>query len=221
MFEAMLMTSRPGSGVVTGDTKLLMHMDGVDSTTVFVEEKGRTVTQTGGQAGPVIATARKRFGSASCRCPGAGRLSVSEDAALRLNGDYTVEFWVYIATAEYNQNCAVMGKGASFLQYFNGTFYLRDDGAYRASATIPSTDAWHHVAFTKDATGLTRLFYDGALYNSVSGGTTFGTAAGTPFVVGSSDAFDTPFKCWMDDVRVSATCLYSANFTPPTGPFPG
>jgi hypothetical protein len=221
MLEYLLATRQQGSGggggPVNGDTVFLTHLDGANASTTFVEESGYSATVT---AGPTISTTLSKFGGAAALFNGSGRLTFPDSPILRLNGDYTIEGWLYVAAADMSQNTALLGKGPnSYIQVFNNQLYMHDDtGAYKATGAFGSADTWNHFAFTKDSSGNSRLFVGGKLKQLVTGATTFGNAAGG-LVIGSSDGYTQSFKGRLDDLRISRTCLYTAEFTPPAAPF--
>lgn len=75
-------------------TKLLLHMDGADGSTVFRDECGKTVTAYGNAQ---IDTAQSKFGGASGLFDGTGDYLIVPDSADFDfgTGDFTVDFWGY------------------------------------------------------------------------------------------------------------------------------
>ena len=81
----------------SGGTVLLMHFDGANNTTTFIDEKGKTVSRFGN---PVISTTQSKFGGAS----GAFNLSTGNDLITIADSnndfqlgvdDFTIEVWIY------------------------------------------------------------------------------------------------------------------------------
>ena len=97
-----------------------------------------------------------------------------------------------------------------------------------SSGTDPfTTDTWYHIAVTHTAsTGSTSLYIDGTLQNTETYGSPIGIdttdqsrmALGCEIsTVDGSFTGNERLDGWMDNVRVSASVLYSgASFTPPT-----
>lgn len=74
---------------------------------------------------------------------------------------------------------------------------------------------WHHVAGVYDkATGEARIYLDGKMYGNAN---SFGVSdlynSAYPVKVGQH------FAAGIDEIRISDVVRYSADFTPPTGPF--
>lgn len=219
MIDLILLATPANSApvVVAADTVFLMHFEGANGTATFLEEAGNVATVT---AGPTLTNSVSKFGSSSGYFWAAGRVAFSDSPLLRLTGEYTIEGWIWIPSANMTQNTAILGKGTSFIQLYNGNLYLVDDtGGYKATGALDSAETWNHFAFTRDASGQSRLFINGKLKQQVAGATTFGSSA-TSVIIGSSDGYNVPLRGFLDDIRFSRTCLYTANFTPPTAPFP-
>ena len=94
--------------------------------------------------------------------------------------------------------------------------------------------AWHHVAVTRNhANGQLRIFVDGVLDAEGSGPTgnvSYRNGRSTSFsndsflVIGAEkhdyDSNQYPsYSGWLDELRISNSIRYTANFTPPTAPF--
>src|SRR5262249_47170365 len=79
-----------------------------------------------------------------------------------------------------------------------------------------SAGVWQHVAGVFDGSQM-RVYLNGMLDGSLS--TTSGPASGTSGLnIGKSTYTTYYFGGLIDDVRISAAALYSANFTPGLGP---
>lgn len=94
--------------------------------------------------------------------------------------------------------------------------------------------AWHHVAVTRNqSSGQLRIFVDGVLDVEGSGPTgnvSYRNGRSTsfskdPFLVIGAEKHDydsnqyPSYSGWMDELRISNTIRYTANFVPPTVPF--
>ncbi|MEJ5225606.1 MAG: PQQ-dependent sugar dehydrogenase, partial [Anaerolineales bacterium] len=93
---------------------------------------------------------------------------------------------------------------------------------------------WHHVALTRNAaTGQLRIFVDGVLQRQANGptgdisyrdGRTTSYPNSDPYLVLGAEKHDAgpeypSFNGWLDELRISTTLRYSANFIPPQTPF--
>jgi len=89
---------------------------------------------------------------------------VETDVALR--GPFTVECWVKLDSGINNQDSILAGPGALDANFHDSRFRVWVGGAINdiviASKPV-APDTWTHVAFTRDAEGRFRLFYNGEL----------------------------------------------------------
>ncbi len=213
---------------------LLLHMDGVDDGTLFIDEKGKTVTAVGNA---VTKTAEKKFGWASAKFDGSGDyLSVPGSADFRFGtGPFTVEAWVYLT--KWDQviiDHATTGNAGGWQLYVTPSGTLRwsktDGSGYvtvgTTVATVPKNQ-WVHIAVSRGAgtttTTTTRLWIDGGSSLSVTGENT--NYSGTPslLTVGAqvnsrNSTYDV--NGYIDEVRITkGVGRYDAGFTPATQPF--
>ncbi|MBI5302389.1 MAG: LamG domain-containing protein [Chloroflexi bacterium] len=107
-------------------------------------------------------------------------------------------------------------------------------GTTVCGATNVANGAWHHIAVTRNATtGEIRMFVDGQLdaqVASVTGNISYRDGRLTsypnsdPFLVLGAEKHDVgaaypAFKGWLDEVRLSNSIRYTANFTRPVSAF--
>ncbi len=101
--------------------------------------------------------------------------------------------------------------------------------------TIVDDGNWHHIAVTRNASnGVVRLFVDGVVDATSSTSSNTGNISyrdgrptsypsSDPYLVLGAEKHDYPgslyYKGWLDELRISNTIRYSANFTPPSSPF--
>ena len=113
-----------------------------------------------------------------------------------------------------NDNSWQLGVKSGRLAWYSGGYVL-------AGATAVNDGAWHHVAAARSA-GTLRFFVDGVLDGSAALGRNFNTnlVLGIGAQVGSrNSAYD--FPGYIDELRITkGVGRYTANFAPPTGPFP-
>lgn len=216
--------------VVVGDphfasVSLLLNMDGSNGSVTFTDSSlnALTVTPTGNAQ---ISTAQVKWGTGALRTTrSGGSLTLPTTALLELPGDFTIEFWVYAlqdrgrllrfsaanSTFEINQNSAAETGGSAYRAYIaNAGVELFDNIAFGLT-----NQSWHHFALTRSGTSL-RLFGGGTLYATRTYSGTF-TVNG---VAGQSNSFIF-FDGYIDDFRITkGIARYTANFAPPTEPFP-
>ena len=90
---------------------------------------------------------------------------------------------------------------------------------FQCSGVSATLNIWHHIAVTRDAANVTRIFINGVLRNTLTGTAPPTTSTGA-FALGTAgDAVTEFFAGLLDEVRISNVARYSASFTPQTTPF--
>ena len=160
-------------------------------------------------------------------------LTVPDSTAFTLGSNvFTAECWIYpttSGTAGYfagqsdatNTNPSfIMGKFASDRI---GCYVYQGSGYLTQSASTVAINAWSHIAFVRDVSGILRLYINGVQdgTNSFLSGSIDNSPA--VFGVGSAGAYVSAgtFAGYVSNFRlVNGTCLYpsSTTFTPPTAP---
>ena len=150
-------------------------------------------------------------------------------------GDFTVEAWVYPTAYPntYHTISATRGiigtaNGWSWNVQNNGTMIVYSNGfTYQGTVTgaVP-LNAWTHVAFVRSS-GNIQIYAGGSanktgsianLANFTIESLWVGTTGG--IATGSGSGGD-PFTGYINDLRITkGVARYTANFTPPTAPFP-
>jgi hypothetical protein len=219
------------NGVCVGDPSwndvvLLMHFDGADGGTSFVDQRGHPVT---GQGTATISTTTSISGGASLLVNG-GFLQTANTAEWNLtSGDSTVEAWVYpiasgqAASALLSQSSATVDGQWLISRLASGSIDTQDNGGGNDfSGGYVATGAWHHVAVVR-ASGSTSIFVDGA----PAGSTTFDfyTASTQPLFIGGANTSSNGYSyCWVgyvDELRITkGVARYTTSFTPSKSPFP-
>lgn len=211
--------------------KLLLHMDGVDASTTFTDETGKTITASGNAQ---IDTAQSKFGGASCLLDGTGDfLSVPDSTDFEPgSSDFTFECWIR-PTVNNVLKC-IGGKrlntGANgyWNIYVNASGKLQlvcvaEDGTTTiiniSGSTTVTTATWHHVAISKIGTTW-KIFLDGVQENSAVETAIVGTAGAAALNIGR-DASNTTrdFNGHIDEAAVFfGRALYTSAFIPRTDP---
>jgi hypothetical protein len=223
----------PPSTQPTGDpyaeyVTLLLHMNGSDGSTTFTDNSylQNTVTAEGNAA---ISTAQSKFGGASLYQSVSGSyLSVPYNDGFSFDGDFTMEAWVNPSSVA--DGMAIVGV------YGNGSYPLLISFVYgdnrvrfwwNGSSSITSTsqiqpNQWSHVAVSRNA-GVIRLFVNGVQEASANDSAVIESTTNEPLTIGRH-SFGGNGSTWfgyIDDLRITkGVARYTANFTPPTVPFP-
>lgn len=209
-----------------GYTSLLLHMDGSNASTDFVDSgpNALTVTRTGT---PAISTSQSKYGGSSVAFSGTtDRLDVASNALFAFGaGDFTVEFWLYFNSVSTAQTSFVnVNVTGGFSCYWTASAYYsvpvnnfvvsnRSVGQFQ-STWIPSANTWYHVAISRSGTNL-KVFINGAqLGSTVTSSTSY--IQGPLQIGGSTDGVGWTVNGNIDDLRITKYARYTSAFTPPT-----
>lgn len=212
------------------NVSLLLHCDGTNGSTSFPDNSPapKTVTAAGNAQ---VTTARAKFGNGSAAFDGTGdRLDIASSSAFDLNaGPYTIEFFVWFNSRAASARMVVLeGSAQSYGIILTGTggndlavnLFGGANALLATGALTGKTAQWVHIAHTSDGT-TRRLFVDGILLAT-------GTNRAVPLgncsigIGGNTVRFaQTNLNGNIDELRVTkGVARYTANFTPPTEPFP-
>lgn len=218
----------------------LLHYEGNDGDTTTVDSSGHAFAVSAVGA-PLLKTTQKKFGNTSCFVGTTQNngWSIPNNAAFNALGtqDWTIEFWAY-PTAWPPGGNNEMCLGVAFWETspfiwnvtYNGnnglTFYYNNTFPFFATGLLSGLlNGWHHFAYVRHS-GLITLYIDGIKTGtpisigstSISTNTTAHLTFGVQISGGSGI---NGFKGYLDDTRFTiGTARYTANFTPPTMPFP-
>lgn len=203
---------------------LLMHLDGNN-----IDVKGHTFTDVG-----TVGYAAGKFGNALTLATGDSGLSsaISQADFAFGTSDFTIEGWIKLASG--------FAGGAMISQFDVGAtpgwqiyvtnlgvpqfYHYVGGGSYPINPTgVDLRDGnWHHIAVSRSGTTL-RMFVDGVMPTggSVTNSANYGSS-GLYLSIGyqRQGSARYPFRGGIDDVRLTKAARYTANFTPPAGPFP-
>ena len=202
------------------NVSLLLHGDGTNGSTTIIDSSPspKTVTAVGDAQ---ISTTQSKFGGASMYLDGNGDyLTLPASADFLFPGDHTIECWIYWDGTYASGARNIYGTGGSgslgqigifegFGLYWGGVF------AYN----YPPINQWVHVAASRQGSTV-RLFINGVLTASGTQSASIGSSTASAYVGNRADLYH-PFKGYIDDFRITkGVARYTANFTPPTAPFP-
>jgi len=215
------------------DVTLLLHGDGTNGSTTITDNSPvpKTVTANGNAQ---ISTTQSKFGGASIAFDGTGDYLLSATRSeYALPGDFTIECWVRQNSTAALQGIIVKRRldsaetGTWGIGINAGTFFFQ-----KLQVTVTTTNfgtstanTWQHIAVSREGSSI-RCFLNGTLNATVTDSTNYTNAR--PLVIGAWDRGgigDVPTQNWLngyiDDLRITkGIARYTANFTPPTAPFP-
>lgn len=211
--------------------KFLLHMDGADGSTSFVDEGGHTVTAVGNAQ---IDTAQSKFGAASGLFDGSGDyLSVPDSDDWRLDGgsnanEWTIDFWIRFASSAGDHGFLSQEvDGNNFWRFIRNSsygviqFWQKQGGSNTINLGWTWSNAantWYHVALVKQGTTGYKLFVDGIQIGSTLTDTTPLENFGAPLKVGNAVGYE--LNGWLDEVSISkGVARWTGNFTPPTAAY--
>jgi len=209
------------------NVSLLLHGDGTNGSTTITDSSPspKTVTAVGNAQ---VSTAQSKFGGASIAFDGtADYLTIpsSSGFAFELN-DFTVELWLYRSGSGQQHLYDARDTGVNtnrILLYLDSSSQLAyfGDGAARILTTsVPTLNAWVHVALCR-ASGNSRLFLNGVQVGATFADTINIVSPTATVAIGATSSGLTALNGYIDDLRITkGVARYTANFTPPTAPFP-
>jgi len=134
--------------------------------------------------------------------------------------DFTVEIWVYPTnTTATNQNIINIDNFASGIliryrsvDYSDDIYVLNAGGIFITPEII--ANKWNHIALTRSGATV-RAFVNGVVDIQII------TVSGTVNAAAGSVAIGSSYTGYMSNIRCTKNVArYTANFTPPTAPFP-
>ena len=166
------------------------------------------------------------------------RLTLSADQNFAFGtGDFTIEFWAYSRDVSATQRGFLQissATGGLSTSYVNGILIYQGGGVsgglldgklvavvnnnfIGSNVAVLTPNTWFHVALTR-ASGTARLFFNGNVHASIANTSNL---TGSNLVVGGIYNTSFLYDGYIDDLRITkGVARYTANFTPPTAPFP-
>lgn len=217
-------------GAIDSYTKLLLHCNGADTSTTFIDSSIYNHTMTA-YNGAQIDTAQYKFGGASALFAGDDDyISTPHDSEwdLTASADWTIDFWMRVPNvgAQYDN---IINRAENSVPY-NG-WDIRFDNISRCgisntavgsllSASGPiEINTWYHIAVVHDDTNdKLMVFQNGVKYGNETASTAINwTNTNEPLNLGYQPGFGRYYDGWLDEVRISkGIARWTENFTPPT-----
>ena len=207
------------------NVSLLLHFNGADGSTAFVDSSrlNKTVTVGGITTNQnKISTAQSKFGGSSLSCvtTSNGMLSVYQNAFV---GDFTIETWAY-------QTSNSSGYPTLFRPSEGGHWLLRTragdnkyefdfagGGGFTTNRTV-ILNAWTHLAVVR-LNGVIKLYINGVADTATLTSTNQVGSGGLLRIGGNGNGEE--FNGYLDEVRFTeGYARYTSNFTVPDAPFP-
>lgn len=210
---------------------LLITGNGINGSTTIpdVSSYARSVTVFGNTQ---ISTVQSKWSSSSILFDGNNDYLYLPNSATGVmgTGDYTFELWVYPSSwsttpvlIEYGRQSVGPTAGIEFYVSTTGGKLDIYGGSTLNTLLISSgsnipVSSWTHIALTR-ASGSTKLFFNGVQSGSTTTDTTDYTQATT--WIGAYIGGSASLSGYINDLRITkGVARYTANFTPPTAPFP-
>ena len=209
-----------------GNVSLLLHCDGTNGSTSFPDNAPfpKTVTAVGNAQ---VTTTDPKFGTGAMLLDGTGdcaRASASADFNFG-TGNFTIEFfarWTNLvgpSGLHFLWDTGIVGTALRFQDTNN--FLLYFEGIIQAGINVSGLviNTWYHLAIVRVGTSV-NLYVDGTLRGTRTTSVSLGNST-LPFTMGAIGSGGFAMQGRLDEFRVTkGVARYTANFTPPTAPFP-
>jgi len=215
---------------IPASTKILMPLTTADGFADIANNHAITVI-----GSPTISTAQSKFGAGSLRVTSGNYLRINSTSTLDMSGKkpFTFECWVYL-TNDHSSNFGgilSMRSSAAYCPFVvkESTTYLGNDSlgnwSFLGSSGVVGRNTWSHIALVFDGTNV-RLYVNGNGTFENSGASSRphpSWPVGDRFLNVGYDAGyaheNTVTDGYINDLRISDSAVYTANFTPPSSPF--
>lgn len=190
------------------------------------DNTGKNDLETVGNA--QISTSVVKYGTGSMYFDGTGDwLLIKDNADLKMGTvNFTIEFWVYLASGDIGSNRGLVAKGGASTGWLISLNTTEKVVFTYTASTITSTgsittNAWNHIAVVRGGTGSnqTKIYINGS--NDGTGTVSTDFTQTESMYVGADRSAANPMKGYIDDLRITkGVARYTANFTVPTRAFP-
>jgi hypothetical protein len=216
-------------------TELLLHADGTDGDTVFIDDNGDRAPVGISATNASINTSSSKIGNSSVKLDtSGGRVQLNDlRTAIDLNSDWTIEFWYRTpGNSGFDMLAGQWGSGSQgyrtiFIGLNNGsqpTFYYTDSSnstsTFTGSNATYANDTWHHYAVVATGSDI-KIYINGSQDGSLGSRPTFTNDSVYEFTLfeNFNDGDAAVANTYIDELRVSQTARYTAGFTPSTTAF--
>ena len=234
----------PVTGAVGGtldtNTVLLIHADGTNGSTAFVDSSSyaRTLTAVGTAQ---VTTSSSKFGTGSLKVDIDKNSYIDSTNASDFqfgSGQFTVEYWAYYTSQPpIDASGTYMAAVSQWAPEGNDSWWfghnntngldvlLTATGSYDVTRDykgpfIPTLNTWYHIAFDRDATSTLRMYVNGAVVSTTSDGGALFASTQTCAIGDDHGSSADGFPGYLDEIRVTkGLARYGGAFTPATAPF--
>jgi hypothetical protein len=205
---------------------LLSHFDGPNNSVTFTDNSP-SANSLSAVGDAKLATAQKRYGTASLAMDGSGDYAVvasSSNFDFGTSTDFTVEAWVYVITSGSSSTSAnwLTTKGRKYYFGLWGGGIIVGNASVNIFLGSPDftsyRDKWTHVAHTRSGS-THRVFIDGVLMATATSSASIGET--NEMYIGNDPVYGPVYNGWIDEVRVTkGVARYTSNFTVPSSAYP-
>jgi hypothetical protein len=204
----------------TAETQMLLKFDNIGVTDSSAN--GYAVNVFGDAQ---ISTAQSKFGGSSLRFDGSGDyLTVASSTPLLFNVPlFQLECWVYRAATGVAHTIASKGTSTTgWMLQINSldklAFTMTTSVLMTSTSSIPA-NTWTHVAVTRDAANVNRLFVNGV--QEATNANSSGFTQTNDLIIGADRSFTNFFNGHIEDFRIFRDGVkYIATFTAPVAELP-
>ena len=217
-------------------TKLLLHADGTNGSTTFIDSENAPKTVTANN-GARISTNSPKFGSGSANFDGVDdylSLADSDDWSFG-TGDFTVDFWEKSSDSsrqhafsfggtsatnldfDFNDPASCGGSAAGLWVYWNSSGSTKICSSGGANAYTDG--GWHHIALVRQSNTIT-LYVDGSSVGNATYNSAINVTGSNTNIIGAWNGGGYYWNGNLDEIRISkGIARWTSNFTPPTGAY--
>jgi hypothetical protein len=221
-------------------TKALLHMDGANGGTSFVDDAAGATAAWVSPNGSTTTTSTFKFGTASYQGTTTSWIVSNQSAVYAAgNSDFTVDFWIRGNPATTSTLQYIVGFGdpnqstsSAWYIYYDTSKNLRANfqntgfSNYQNIANVPNIfdGNWHYVAYVRAST-IAKVYIDGnAIGSAVATSGTMNYQGTYQMMIGvnptSGGMFgNNKFPGNIDEFHYTFKALYTSNFVPPTLPW--
>jgi hypothetical protein len=183
--------------------------------------------------GVVVSSAQSKFGGSSLAFPSETALQYARVIPTSnifgfVTSPFTIDFWMYplasaVSTRRIMGNSQTVDTTYKWYISFNsnriGFFGTSLSGSLQSPTAIPN-NTWTHIAIVRSGLTFT-LFINGVIDTTAVLSGPIDNGGIQPLIVGRGSTADANngMYGYIDELRVTQTAVFSANFTPPTAPY--
>ena len=208
------------------NTLLLVHADGTNASTNFVDDNGvRSLKGISAIGNAQISTSQSKFGGSSYSGNGdnGNYLEITEVSNFVFgSNNFTIEFWIRFNSLATQTNILDTRPGVNgaypLIYMLNSVIHWYVNSANRITSSTISVNTWYHVAVSRNS-GISELFLDGVSQGTYSDSAISYDSGSMKIAASANPLGERSLNGYIDEVRISNIARYTANFTPSTQQF--